>query len=219
MTLSDGTLAQASRNFVDAVGRFRAWALTVPEDTRYGEWECDYSHWAEIYSSWRKLLAAGEIEHWEPELIDTALFAIARDNECQLLANEVPRKSLGFLAVHAIARSEPDARWQLAVELGEIPTAETEALLLRLVKDGDEYVRRRALQSLARINSGAVTELALQEWTRAPDDMPWSRMNALWALHRVASPALELRVKEALSSSNELLREYAGRLSRGEIES
>lgn len=203
--------------FAEAVARLQAWAATIPEDARGGEWECNYGDWHEIYAAWTKLVATAPVESWEPALIDAALFAIARDNENQALARELPRAALPVLTEHATARGEPDAKWQLAHELGEGPRAAVETLLLRLADDEDEYVRRRALQSLARIGAAGVTELALREWERAPDEMPWSRMNALWALHRVSSPSLSSRLEEALASPNELLRDYARKVRAGDV--
>lgn len=139
--------------FVDAVGRFSAWAQTVPVEHRNGEWECDYPAWPEIYAAWESLLAAAPIEGWPFALVDTALYTIARDNECQALAREVPTASLRFLAEEALARGEAEVKWQLAVEIGTRCVGGCEELLVRFADDDDEYVRRRAVQSLALVGS------------------------------------------------------------------
>ena len=201
-----------------AIAAFKAWAETVPVDRRFGEWESDYPHWTEIHGAFRTLVATIDVAQWPDELINTALYAIARDNEVWVLARDLPRMALSFVTERALVESEPDARWQLAVELGRTHLPDSEELLLRLVKDDDEYVRRRALQSLARIGSNAVSELALHEWTHAPDDMPWTRMNALWALHHVGSPAYAAKLDEARTSPNEHLATYAEKLGSGAID-
>jgi hypothetical protein len=212
------TDSDAVERFTCAIADFRAWAETVPADQQYGEWECDYQHWHEIHEAFRSLVATRDVKQWPEELVATALYAIARDNEMWILAGDLPRGALGFVTERALVESEPDARWQLAVELGRTPQPDGEQLLLRLVADHDEYVRRRALQSLAKIGAHAVTELALREWTNAPDDMPWTRMNALWALHHVGSPAYAAKLAEARTSSNDYLAAYAEKLASGAID-
>jgi hypothetical protein len=194
-----------------AVANFRTWAESVHVERKRqsGEWECDYPHWAEIHDAFRALVTTTDVERWPHELVSTALYAIARDNEHEILAHEIPRAALRFVTERALVESEPDARWQLAVQLGQTPLSDRESLLLRLFEDDHEYVRRHALHTLARIGSSAVTELALQEWQRAPDDMPWTRMNALRALHQVGSPEYAAKLSEARASPNEYLASYA----------
>jgi len=139
---------------------------------RYGEWECDYPHWGEIYDAFRAVVATSHAVHWSAELVSETLYALARDNESETIAETLPPAALRVVAEQAFVNSEPDARWQIASKLGDVDVLDREALLLRLVEDHDEYVRRRALGSLVRIGSSHVTEVALREWSRAPDEMP-----------------------------------------------
>jgi HEAT repeat protein len=86
------------------------------------------------------------------------LYAIARDIEMQHLAGEVRRRHPNLLARltrASIKVGEREDRWQLAEELGQLGRArgEEERLLLELALDEHEYVRRRSLQSLARLGS------------------------------------------------------------------
>ncbi|HRC58676.1 MAG TPA: hypothetical protein PKU97_22290, partial [Kofleriaceae bacterium] len=118
---SDLLPADPAREFVAAVQRLRAWTHTVPASEQVGEWECNYEQWGELYAVWRRLLSALPVERWDPSLVSEALFALARDNECQALAHDLA--ALGVpplvrLAAAARTRGEPDARWQLAHELG-----------------------------------------------------------------------------------------------------
>ncbi|CAN5290199.1 hypothetical protein BH09MYX1_BH09MYX1_53320 [soil metagenome] len=212
-------LADEAR-FRDAVACFNVWAGTVPEDRRSGEWECNYGAWGEIQQAWKALLGVLPVARFSSDLVHDAIYAIARDNECQWLArdlSQVGTDGVRLLTEAALASSpgEPDAKWQLAVELGKCSLAEVEPLLLRLAVDADEYVRRRTLGTLARLGSPHVHALAEQAWESAATDMPWTKMNVLWVLPRVGSPRLEARLVEAEASTDELLRGYAARVRSG----
>jgi hypothetical protein len=73
--------------------------------------------------------------------------------------------------VNEVGIGESDAKWQLAEELGHLEQMrrEIERLLFILTRDKNEYVRRRSLQSLARLGCSEVEKLALAECHR-PDD-------------------------------------------------
>jgi hypothetical protein len=206
------------------VDRFRAWAdATCPPDRRFGEWECDYESWGDIYEAVLAFVAAGPFGSWSPEEVRAVLYALARDNESQHLAGEIRRKYpelLVPLARASIEVGEREDRWQLAEELGQLGRAggEEERLLLVLARDEHEYVRRRALASLARLHSPTVEELALEAWHRPDPEQQWSRMMALWCLHRVGSPQLGQFLAEAEQDPREHLRGFAGQVRRGEVD-
>ncbi|MFT3696583.1 MAG: HEAT repeat domain-containing protein [Kofleriaceae bacterium] len=176
---------------------------------------CNYRDWRAIYNAFDRALAE-PVERWQHEFVETALYAIARDNENFRLVYQIPIASLAWFAGQARVYPDTDARWQFAMRLGTDPIPDGERLLLQFFDDTDEYVRRRALGSLARLGSATVTDLALHEWNTAAADFPWTRMNALHALHRVSSPAYPAKLAEALASPEPLLAEYAGKLARGE---
>ena len=107
--------------------------------------------------------------------MQAVLYAIACDNEYQYLADEVHLHhpaTLIALARAALSRGEPDAKWQLADELGHLLDAGGAAnqLLLILARDEHEYVRRRALGALARVGSPASGRRAAQTSTGQGDD-------------------------------------------------
>jgi hypothetical protein len=213
----------AVQTFSIAVANFRAWAnnLEIAQTDRGGEWECDYEAWDEIYRTWAALLAFAPVRRWSTATTADGIYAIARDNESQFLAKAVTAcgvDALLYLAQAALSRDEPDARWQLAVELGSVGVATggsdacatpVVAMLLRLIDDENEYVRRRALQSLARVAPQLVEPLALREWDSAPDSMPWTRMNVLAVLSTAKSPQLAGLQRLAIAASNTYLREFA----------
>ncbi len=157
------------------IGRFRRWAGSDPPATRSreeplhhadAEWECDYPHWGELYDAVMAHVAAGPVESWSDEQLQAVLYALARDNEDEILAEGIRTRhpaTLIALARISVMHGEHDAKWQLADQLGRIehpPAGEVERLLLVFAQDEHEYTRRRALQSLARINSSAAEWLA-----------------------------------------------------------
>jgi HEAT repeat protein len=204
------------------VARFREWAKAIPPEQRHGEWECDYGCWGDLYDAVLAFVDATLFARWSPEEERAVLFAVARDNEMQHLAGEIRSRNpetLIALARAAIDKGERDARWQFAEELGQLGRGgEPERLLLLLVRDEDEYVRRRALKSLARLGSPAVEPLALAEWQRPDENQQWARMMVLWCLHRVRSPHLAPLLAEAETDERPYLSDFAKKVQRGEVE-
>jgi hypothetical protein len=206
------------------VSRFRNWANAAhPLGRRYGEWECDYEDWGSLYEVALKFVTVRPYESWSTDEVWAVLYAIARDNEMQHLAGEIRRLKPDLLAPltrASIEIGECEDRWQLAEELGQFGRVggEEERLLLILSRDKHEYVRRRALQSLTRLGSPAVEEIALEAWHRSDPAQQWSRMNALWCLRRISSPHLDRLLSEAEKDSGEFLREFAGRVLRGDVD-
>lgn len=201
------------------VGRFQAWADAYPHASRYGEWECDYDGWPGLHEAVLGFVAGRPFESWSDAEAQAVLYSIARDNELQLLAREVRERHpelIPPLARAALQVGERDDRWQLAVELGQLG-AESEPLLLEMAGDEHEYVRRMALQSLLRIGSTAVEELALAAWQRPDEDQEWARMMALYCLKKLGSPRLEPLLAEAEQDARQYLRGYAEGIRRGEF--
>lgn len=135
-------LTAPENELTQQVEHFRNWA--VGKEGSYGEWECDYNNWRGLYE------AVGQVLK-EPSLSDRAiellLYTLARDNECEVVLSELmaaPRHGMQ-LAKAALVNSEPDARWQLAVFLGNQDDTFARQLLRIYMDDRDEYVSRRAL--------------------------------------------------------------------------
>lgn len=200
------------------VARFRAWAGDrPPDDLPPGEWECDYPHWGDLYEAVLGHLVSSPPESWSPEEWQAVLYTLARDNESEHLAEEIGLHhpaTLVALAEEALARGEPDARWQLAEQLGQ-EHVEAERLLLILASDEAEYVRRRALGALARLGSPALERLALDAWQREDEHQEYARMVALDCLQQVGSPHLERLLAEAEQDDRPHLRNFAGRIRQG----
>jgi HEAT repeat protein len=166
-------------------------------------------------------VAASPPEVWSDEQLQAVLYALARDNEDEHLGEEIrlhhPTRLIA-LAKAALLGGEFDARWQLADQLGRLDSdrGEVERLLLALVRDEDEYVRRRALKSLARIDSPSAEQLALEAWHRPDEHQEWARMMVLDCLHRIRSPHLEHLLAEAERDERQHLRDFAKRLRQGQ---
>lgn len=200
------------------VSRFRAWADAYPDAGRYGEWECDYESWPSLYEAVLQFVAGRPFESWSESELRAVLYAIARDNEMQHLAREVRERHQALvppLARAALRMGEPDARWQLAIELGSLGIG-GEELLLELARDEHEYVRRRALESLARIGSPTVEELALVTWHRPDENQEHARMMALHCLEQVGSAQLEALLADAERDGRQYLRGFAEGMRRSQ---
>lgn len=203
-----------SMNAIDSlqeeIERFKEWAALYPIHLRTGEWECDYDQWQPLWAAAIAVLDSLPPSSWTETCCANLLYAIARDNEDERIARELPGNpdALLELARLAIESSEPDAKWQLAVQLGALSTAreEAEALLLRLVDDHDEYVSRRALLALGAWRSAHAESLAERAWLTGHE---YQRIAALWVLGDVAPGKLAHYVGLAKEDGRQLVVENA----------
>jgi hypothetical protein len=205
------------------VDRFQLWADALPAGSRSGEWECDYDHWQALHGAALQFLRTRTVESWTDAETRALLYAIARDNEIEYLARTVAkehRTMLSTLARSSLVVGEPDARWQLAEQMGRVSQigGPEEELLLVMVEDDDEYVRRRALGALARMGSMHTSECVLRQWDRQDPNQEWARMMCLWSLHRVGSPLLNRFLTIAEQDPRANLSGYAKRVSRGDVD-
>lgn len=194
--------------------RFRDWAdgLTMHD----GQWECVYEAWPAWYEAVLGRVG-GRAGRAAPDAdIGQVLYAIARDRDAQYLVREIRKRhpdALLWLIRAALVQGEAEARWQLAVELGQVPSGdEAEDLLLALARDDDEYVRRRAIRSLAALGVQAADALAWGEWQRADENQEWARMSALECLRQLKSPRLAALLADALQDARPQLRRFAQQL-------
>ncbi len=192
------------------VGKFKAWAETYPLADRYGEWECDYSNWGDLYEAVNNFLTS-DLHGWSAEDLNMLIYAIARDNECENIIRKLSTDQVFFLAEAATATSvEPDAKWQLVVALGDYPgDLRTERLLLVFADDPDEYVRRRALVELGNIGSEQLEILVSRAWKTGEQ---YQRMACLHALYTAKSPHLAPFIELAEEDGREYLSAMAQRI-------
>jgi hypothetical protein len=123
-------------DLISEVARFRHWAAAYTPD--WGpEWECDYENWHDLYDVVLRFVNERPFASWTDVEIHALLYALARDNELQHIAEYI--LSCNVVTLIAITRAaveigEPDAKWQLAEELGHLEQAgaEAEQLLITL---------------------------------------------------------------------------------------
>jgi hypothetical protein len=132
------------------VNNFKEWAASLSNGRAlYGEWETEYPHWATLYSAANDLLRSGPSE-WDSEARNLLLYTIARDNESELLAESLSESQVDALASAVLESDEPDAKWQVAEQIGKYPmTRARKTILFALALDENEYVRRRVMNLLA----------------------------------------------------------------------
>jgi hypothetical protein len=211
-------------NVVAAVDRFRRWADAHHPGRPTDYWVFDYDGWDDLHAAVIRFLEDVPVERWTEEQSRAVLDAIHFNDEHLYLAPEIARRWPSLLIPLAEASmrltSGYAARWQLAEQLGLMHDAQDdrEQLLLRFARDDDEYVRRRALEALARLGSAATENLAVKAWSETGDAQQWSRMMALWALHKIGSSRLTPLLAEAERTQTEYLVKYAARIRRGEVD-
>jgi hypothetical protein len=206
--------------FLAQVQEFRRWAATVPvKKQQVLEWECDYPGWNQLFQACTNFIETVDVKKLTQETLDAILFVTTADNGCQLIAATIaayPEKLL-YLAQAALRSSYVDAKWQLAIELGEISVHQSEAehLLCLFFRDEDEYTRRMALGALAEIGSSQIEALVEQAWA---SEHEYQRIMALSALHKVGSPQLEKYLALAEIDGREYVVGMAARIRREKLD-
>lgn len=192
-----------------AIEHFREWAKRSYPAQPYGEWETGYEDWESLYAASRAMLQS-ESDSWDSQAKNLLLYVIARDNEVGLVTSLLNESQAFALASFSTAEGEPDAKWQLAVRLGELPLRdETEKLLLDFAADSNEYVRRRAMMTLADLGCRSAERLVVTAWKTADE---YQRMASLHVLERLNSPHLNEYLELASADGREYLAKMAKRI-------
>jgi hypothetical protein len=206
-------MATISRHFhfLSEVAHFKAWAASLAPGPHSGEWECIYEHWSELCTAFEHFLDQRAPDQWSPAETEAVLYAVARDNEAEVLANAMSRFPQHLLAAAraSIGCPEPDAKWQLAEVLTKADPAQALAVLAALADDPDEYVRRRALLNLGHLRSPLVDKLADRAWET---DDEHQRIAVLHALHNAGSVRLADFIVRAEADGRRYLVENARQL-------
>jgi hypothetical protein len=173
------------------IAKFKDWALSYPENTRSGEWECDYHDWTLIYSSFSSFLDENSPATVSDEAIQDLIYIIARDNEMEELISNITQRPvwLELLVSSALFSHECDAQWQFAKALSSptvlLPGADR--ALLALFESKNEYVSRMALQALGQRRHPEAEALCGRAWDTGHE---YQRIMALWVLKEIGSPQL-----------------------------
>lgn len=156
------------------LARFWEWAGMTPEtyneERGLGEWEAEYAGWDELYKAAEAALEQLNKE-FNHDLAQLLVYALAIDNEQGVVLQKAEEKlesKLRFVK-KCINSDQPQARWQAAELLGRSDVEDREKLLVNLInRDKDNYVVRRALMSLDKVNHAKAVEFA-KNYLKAPD--------------------------------------------------
>lgn len=203
--------------FVAAVDDLRRWVAEYPgAESRSAEWESEYPAWQEVWSAASDFTADRPVTSWSVAEMDDVLFAIARDNEMEEVVEAVGANpaTLIAVAIAAQARGEPDARWQIAARLGREAANREQAVtvLLRMVTDSDEYVRRRALLALGELRADEAESCAEKAWASG---LGYQRIAALHVLADIGSARLEQYLQLATEDDRAFVHAAAERARAG----
>jgi hypothetical protein len=204
------------------IDKFDRWAQAesdVPQEERGGEWEIYYPDWHHIYTHFEKLVKYTDPGPWTENEIDRLLYIIARDNEQGFLAEMVAEKPivLILLTQAAIHRGSQDCKWQLAIQLHTLEDKRKAIdFLEHLVQDEHEYVNRRALLELARLQADTVTFYCERFWNKNKYGAleEYQRIAVLHALHMVGSNKLRDYIMKAKEDGRSYLLENALKLEK-----
>lgn len=196
-------------SIIKEVDKFKLWA-SQHEDDHSSEWEIDYESWQSLYEAVSEFCTNNQPDELTENEIDYLLYIIARDNECETIVETLLKMPLYFvrLAKCSLKQGEVEAKWQFAAYLPdcELKLHEIEELLLKFIIDSHEYVRRRALWSLAIINSSHCENYCIKAWET---ENQYQRLMALSSLEEIKSPLLRKYIKEAKEDGDGYLKNRA----------
>ena len=205
---------------------FKRWAAKYypecNEEHDNGEWEDGggRSHFAEMVSAAYKVISDVPSGSASASLIDAMLFAVARDNECENLADELVGHVDWFtlLANASLSSCYINAQWQFAKRVGLV--AGCESLVFSFLGSSDEYTSRMALQTLADVYPSRAEEYAELFWNRGLYEVgsygdEYQKIMALHVLDQIGSDKLGEYVDKALATSYVYLKRNAEALKGG----
>ena len=200
-------------NLTIEANKFRAWADTYPNESRFGEWECDYDNWPALNRAFLTLVSEKDPTNLSKSEINDLIYVIARDNEMEELIEKVASNAELFklLLQNVLISNESDAKWQFAVFLGKgvLDKYVAEDALLQLVEDANEYVSRMALQALGRIRSNHAEALCKRAWDSKHE---YQRIMALWVLKEINSKELNKYLQLAIKDGRKYVVQNANEI-------
>jgi len=187
--------------------RFGLWAQEYLKSVNYPEWEVDYPRWQILYDiTFKAIDILTQIED-SSEIANLILDVMALDNESELVLDECENKLdvKGLSILYEIGVNHPNwnARWQVAELIGRRKHMKSQEFLLKLIDDNEEYVIRRALFSLAKINPRIAEKVALE---KLHSEYEYLRLGSLATLEEVSSEYFENAVKELEEDSSKIIR-------------
>lgn len=217
---------------VDAIGklykeirRFSKWAdknhPDWSEENDNGEWEEGAgSGFDEMLDAAIHVIAEHDCSDADDRLIDALLFVVARDNECEMIAQELTEHEEWYelLAGRSVGSKYVNAQWQFAKYLGECKDRVRE-LIFAFIESDHEYTSRMALGTMAELDPACAEKYAVSFWNRGKYpagsyEDEYQKIMALRVLEKIGSPKLEEYLEKALSSGYKWLRENAQEITQ-----
>ena len=138
----------------------------------------------------------------DEKLTDALLFAVARDNEAEILAEELIKHKEWFelLSVKSVGSKYINAQWQFAKRLSKCDSCKN--LIYEFIESDDEYTSRMALQTMAEIDPEKAEEYAIRFWNRGKYPVgsyedEYQKIMVLHVLNAVDSDMLAEYLREA----------------------
>lgn len=186
------------------------------EENDNGEWEMGVdSHFDEMRDAAINIIKEYKYSNVDDKLIEALLFAIARDNECEIIIQELINYNDWYelLAKKSIGSKYVNAEWQFAKYLGECKRCNQE-LIFSFIDSSYEYTSRMALSTMAEINPKYAEQYAIKFWNRGKYsegsyEDEYQKIMALRVLEKIKSPKLEEYIEKALQSNYKWLVENA----------
>lgn len=200
------------------IDKFDKWAQSqfdIPQDDIGGEWECNYDNWESIYETFETFIKVTDPNKLTSTEKDRLLYIIARDNEMENLSRLLDEQFLIVLSEYSISYGHRDDKWQLAVQLYKLTDKEKALSLLdKFVNDEEEYVNRRSLMELAKLNSGKVEQYAERFWNKDKyaEMEEYQKIAVLHSLNTINSKFLDYYIQLAKKSGLTYLVKNANKI-------
>ena len=202
------------------VQRFKKWAQTNyperTEDNDNGEW-CFCTRFDEMYSAAVDMIKNYPASAADEQIIDDLLYAIARDNEAEIIIGILEDYNDWFALLCRACLSTPytNAKWQFAKGLKNYTgNDDLKNMIFDFLAVDYEYTERMALKSLAFIDPQQAEKYAVDFWNRGKYaegtyEIEYQRIMVLHVLYQIKSDSLEKYLQLAENSDYKYLKSNA----------
>lgn len=204
------------KNLHLAVTAFQLWAHKnypqITEETDNGEW-CFCPEFDAMCSYSLIVISSVPADEATEQMIDDLLYAIARDNECCTIIEELENYDQWFslLCRRCIHTGYTNAKWQFAEHLSNYKGKDNlKEIIFDFLTVGDEYTERLSLQALANIYPELAEQYAVNFWERNKYEYDeYQKIMVLHVLNQIHSAKLPYYLELAKASNYKYLREHA----------
>lgn len=134
----------------DIIGKFWKWINLSPQEYAQKSMQTDLEEY--MFPDWDNLITKAERIIQKPysnnEVVDMILTVIALDNENEdvldFISSNGSNDFVNTIIERCIIHLQPHARWQCAELIRRRKPKNGQRILIKLLSDSDEYVRKRA---------------------------------------------------------------------------